>query len=290
MNGKTTFGPILTAMVTPFTADGSVDWTGAGDLLEHLAENGSDGVVIAGTTGEAPTLTDDEQVDLVRLAVERAGERLSVIAGAGSNDTHHAVELTKRVADAGAVGVLSVTPYYNRPNELGIHAHFSAVAAASDLPVILYNIPARTGTDMPDSLIAEIGERNPTVVGVKQARSGTPLPIPGLDVYAGNDDSFAAALDNGAAGGILVASHLVGPLMARMAAQPDQRNEIDSQLRDLYSALACTTNPIPIKSALNQLGLPAGPLRLPLVDATTEEASRIAEALVAVGLTGGAGG
>ncbi|MCX6389987.1 MAG: 4-hydroxy-tetrahydrodipicolinate synthase, partial [Solirubrobacterales bacterium] len=239
-------GTVITAMVTPFSEDGrSIDEVGASKLLEHLIENGSDGVVIAGTTGEAPTLSDDEQVSLVELAVNQAAGRLTIIAGAGSNDTRHAVHLTERVAAAGADAILSVTPYYNRPEQRGIHAHFEAVASASDLPVILYNVPSRTGTDMSDELCREIGNRNETVVGIKQARSGVPNKIDGLDLYAGNDDSFAAALDNGAVGGILVASHIIGKQMRSMALEPENRSQLDAQMRSLYDALGVTTNPIP---------------------------------------------
>ena len=280
-------GTVITAMVTPFSEDGrSIDEVGASKLLEHLIENGSDGVVIAGTTGEAPTLSDDEQVSLVELAVSQAAGRLTIIAGAGSNDTRHAVHLTERVAAAGADAILSVTPYYNRPEQRGIHAHFEAVASASDLPVILYNVPSRTGTDMSDELCREIGDRNETVVGIKQARSGVPNKIDGLDLYAGNDDSFAAALDNGAVGGILVASHIIGKQMRSMALEPENRSLLDAQMRPLYDALGVTTNPIPIKAALNILGLPAGPMRLPLVEADGNQQAHIREALVNLNLIG----
>ena len=280
-------GTVITAMVTPFSEDGrSIDEVGASKLLEHLIENGSDGVVIAGTTGEAPTLSDDEQVSLVELAVSQAAGRLTIIAGAGSNDTRHAVHLTERVAAAGADAILSVTPYYNRPEQRGIHAHFEAVASASDLPVILYNVPSRTGTDMPDELCREIGDRNETVVGIKQARSGVPNKIDGLDLYAGNDDSFAAALDNGAVGGILVASHIIGKQMRSMALEPENRSQLDAQMRSLYDALGVTTNPIPIKAALNILGLPAGPMRLPLVEADRDQLAHIREALLNLNLIG----
>ena len=280
-------GTVITAMVTPFSEDGrSIDEDGASKLLEHLIENGSDGVVIAGTTGEAPTLSDDEQVSLVELAVSQAAGRLTIIAGAGSNDTRHAVHLTERVAAAGADAILSVTPYYNRPEQRGIHAHFEAVASASDLPVILYNVPSRTGTDMSDELCREIGDRNETVVGIKQARSGVPNKIDGLDLYAGNDDSFAAALDNGAVGGILVASHIIGKQMRSMALEPENRSLLDAQMRPLYDALGVTTNPIPIKAALNILGLPAGPMRLPLVEADGDQLAHIREALVNLNLIG----
>lgn len=280
-------GTVVTAMVTPMHDDFSIDWEGAVSLLEHLAAHGSDGVVIAGTTGEAPTLTDDEQIELIRIAVETVGDRLCVIAGAGANDTAHAIRLTERSAAAGADAILSVTPYYNRPNARGIHAHFAAVAAASELPVVLYNIPTRTGTDMPDDLILDIAEANPTVKAVKQARPGIPEPLDGLDIYAGDDERFCDALENGAVGGILVASHLVGTQMMSMIDQPATRRQVDQTLRPLYQALGVTVNPIPIKAALNQLGLPSGPLRLPLVAADDSENAVIAEALAGLGLAAG---
>lgn len=283
-SGPTPFGAVVTAMVTPFNDDLSVDWDGARQLLEHLVANGSDGVVIAGTTGEAPTLTDDEQIELIRVSVEAVGDRVCVIAGAGSNDTRHAVHLTERSAEAGADAVLSVSPYYNRPNEAGIHAHFSAVANATDLPVILYNIPGRTGTDMPDSLCAELAVRNPTIKAIKQARPGVPQPIEGLQIYAGDDERFAEALDAGAAGGILVASHLIGNRMRELVTDPSNRSALDAELNPFYRALGVTVNPIPIKAALKLAGLPSGALRLPLVEADSEQVSVIAAAMKSVGI------
>ena len=283
-SGDAQLGTVVTAMVTPFNADLSVDWDGARELLEHLVAHGSDGVVIAGTTGEAPTLTDDEQIELIRLAVDSVGDRICVIAGAGSNDTRHAVHLTERSAEAGADAILSVTPYYNRPNEAGIHAHFAAVAGASDLPVILYNIPGRTGTDMPDSLCSALAEKHSTIKAIKQARPGVPQPIDGLQIYAGDDERFAEALDVGAAGGILVASHLIGSQMSRLVTEPENRAELDAELSRLYRALGVTVNPIPIKAALALAGLPAGPLRLPLVEADAHQREAIAAAMESLGL------
>jgi 4-hydroxy-tetrahydrodipicolinate synthase len=283
-SGDAQLGTVVTAMVTPFNADLSVDWDGARALLEHLVAHGSDGVVIAGTTGEAPTLTDDEQIELIRLAVDSVGDRICVIAGAGSNDTRHAVHLTERSAEAGADAILSVTPYYNRPNEAGIHAHFAAVAGASDLPVILYNIPGRTGTDMPDSLCSALAEKHSTIKAIKQARPGVPQPIDGLQIYAGDDERFAEALDAGAAGGILVASHLIGSQMSRLVTEPENRAELDAELSPLYRALGVTVNPIPIKAALALAGLPAGPLRLPLVEADAQQRETIAAAMESLGL------
>lgn len=276
-------GAILTAMVTPFDAAGAVDRDGAVRLMHHLVAHGSDGLVIAGSTGEAATLTDDEHIGLVRLAVEEIGGRHTVVAGVGSNDTRHAVDLTRQATEAGADAMLSVTPYYVKPNRRGLVAHFSAVAAATDRPVILYNIPGRTGLDMPNDVCAELAEID-GIVAIKQARSTDVALIDGLDLYAGNDDMLAEVLDLGGAGGILVASHIVGEQMRAMVDEPGRRGAIDASLQDVYAALAVTTNPIPIKAALNLCGLPAGGLRLPLVDADDAELGVIRDMLERHGL------
>src|SRR3954470_3773620 len=178
-------GAILTAMVTPFDAQGRVDEAATVNLMHHLADHGSDGLVVCGTTGEATTLTDDEHVAMIELAVREMGDRLSIIAGAGSNDTRHAVHLTERCTEAGADAILSVTPYYNRPNRRGIVRHYEEVARATDKPVVLYNIPSRTGTNMPPDLLAELAQIE-HVEGVKQANDAELQLIDGLDVYPGN--------------------------------------------------------------------------------------------------------
>ena len=277
-------GTIITAVVTPFSDAGHVNYEAMTTLLEHLITNGSDGVVVAGTTGEAPTLTDDEQIELVGFVAENFKSRLRVIAGAGANDTAHAIRLTERATAAGADAILSVTPYYNRPDRRGLLAHFEAVAGSTDLPVVLYNVPTRTGVDMPDELAAELGALHSNITGMKQARPGVPSAIDGLDLYAGNDDSFAAALDAGAVGGILVASHLVGTQMRHVADSADNRTEKDAPLRSFYDSLGVTTNPVPIKAALDLAGLPGGSLRLPLLSATEAERAVIADAMRPLGL------
>lgn len=276
-------GTVITAMVTPFDARGRVDEEAAVGLMEHLVAHGSDGVLIAGTSGESATLTDDEQIALVGLAAETLRGRATVIAGAGSNDTRHAVELTERVSEAGADAVLSVTPYYNRPNRRGIVAHFRAVAGATDRPVVLYNIPSRTAVDMPNDLLAELALID-GIEAVKQANSDSLALIEGLDLYAGNDDVFCDVLEMGGAGGVLVASHVVGDEMRAMVDEPGRRREIDAGLADVYAALAVTTNPIPVKCALNMLGLGVGGLRLPMVEASEEEADAVRGALARHGL------
>jgi 4-hydroxy-tetrahydrodipicolinate synthase len=268
-------GVILTAIITPFDEQLRVDADAFVSLMHHLAENGSDGFVVCGTTGEASTLTDEEHLGLVELAVRERPSGATIIAGAGSNDTRHAVHLTERASALGVDGVLSVTPYYNRPNRRGIHAHFSAVARASTVPVILYNIPQRTGTDMPNDLLAELAgiER---IDYVKQSNENNLAPVLGLRVYAGNDDIFARTLDMGEAGGILVSSHIVGPLMRRMVDEPENRAAIDKSLHDVYRTLFLTSSPTCTKAALEMLGHRAGGLRLPMVaaDAAEREAVR----------------
>jgi 4-hydroxy-tetrahydrodipicolinate synthase len=276
-------GAILTAVVTPFDADGAVDEAAFVGLLHHLAAHGSDGVVVAGTTGEAPTLDDDEHLRLIRLAVTERPAGFTVVAGTGSNDTRHAVHMTERATALGADAVLSVTPYYNRPNRRGILAHFGEVARATDRPVVLYNIPSRTGTDLPNDLLAELAQVE-GIDFVKQANAANVAPIDGLGLYAGNDDLLAEVLDLGGVGGILVASHLAGDTMRRMVDDPAARAELDAGLHDLYEALSVTTNPIPVKAALELLGLCRGALRLPLVAADEHELAVVRTALERHGL------
>jgi 4-hydroxy-tetrahydrodipicolinate synthase len=278
---------LLTAMITPFAADGSVNEEAAVALARHLLANGSHGLVVAGTTGEAATLTDDEQVRLVELIAAEVGSEGGVVAGAGSNDTRHAIELTERVVGAGAQAVLSVTPYYNKPNRRGIRRHFEEVArAAGGTPVILYNIPGRTAVNMPPDLLAELAQID-GVAGVKQANSDELQPIDGLAILAGNDDVFGRCLDMGGAGGICVASHIVGPQMRRMYDEPDARAELDAELADVFATLFITASPTPLKAALNMLGHDAGTLRLPMVEADEAETAAVRAMLERHGLLAG---
>jgi 4-hydroxy-tetrahydrodipicolinate synthase len=280
-------GPILTAIVTPFDERGAVNDEAFVALMRNLAENGSDGFVVAGTTGEASTLTDEEQLGLIELAISERPAGKSIVAGTGTNDTRQAVFLTERATELGADAMLSVTPYYNRPSRLGLKRHYEAVAAATDKPTILYNIPARTGTNMPPDLLAELAQI-PGISAVKQANAAELQPIDGLDVYAGDDGTFARTLDMGGAGGILVASHIVGNEMRRMVDEPDRRAEIDASLRDVYEALFITSNPTCTKAALNLLGHEVGGLRLPLVEATAQETAAVRAMLERHGLLAGA--
>jgi 4-hydroxy-tetrahydrodipicolinate synthase len=263
-------GGILTAMVTPFDANGDVDEDATVRLIQFLLENGSDGLVITGSTGEGATLTDEEKARLWELAVSETPDGALVVAGTGTYDTRHTVELTERAGDIGVDAMLVVTPYYVKPNRRGLRAHYEAVAGATDKPIILYNIPGRTALDMPNDLLAELAEID-NVHAVKQARYEDLAPIEGLDLLAGNDDVLAKVLDLGGTGGILVASHLVGREMRRMIDEPEARAEIHESLKDLFKALTVTTNPIPIKAALNLAGHTVGGLRLPLVEADEQE-------------------
>ncbi|MDH3226805.1 MAG: 4-hydroxy-tetrahydrodipicolinate synthase [Thermoleophilia bacterium] len=281
-------GSVLTAMVTPFDESGAVDWTTAAELMHHLVDHGSDGLVLSGTTGESPTLTDEEKIALFRLGVSEVGDRASIVAGTGSNDTAHSVHLTEAAHAAGVDAVLAVTPYYNKPPREGLLGHFGAIAAVG-APVILYNIPGRCVINMGPDLIAEIS-RIPGVVGIKEANPdrahmNAVSKIDDLLFYAGNDDTFIDALELGGAGVISVASHLVGPQMVRIwqaAADGDldTARELDRELHDLYAGLFITANPILVKAALQMLGmLPTSTLRLPLVEATPVQRDILATVL-----------
>jgi 4-hydroxy-tetrahydrodipicolinate synthase len=276
-------GAVLTAIVTPFDAEGRVDEDAFVALMRHLAENGSDGFVVAGTTGEASTLTDEEHLGLIELAVGERPAGKSIVAGTGTNDTRHAAYLTERAGELGADAMLSVTPYYNKPSRLGLKRHYEAVAAATDKPIVLYNIPARTATNMPPDLLAELAQIE-GIEGVKQANAAELQQIEGLELYAGDDASFARTLDIGGAGGILVATHIVGNEMRRMVDEPEHRAAIDASLRDVYETLFLTSSPTCTKAALKLLGHEVGGLRLPLVEATEEELAAVRSMLVRHGL------
>ena len=278
-------GSILTAIVTPFDADLRVDEEAFVGLMEHLASNGSDGFVVCGTTGEAATLSDEEHLGLIELAVDQRPAGTTIIAGVGSNDTRHAVALTARACELGADALLSVNPYYNRPNRRGIIAHYREVARAADRPILLYNIPQRTGSDLPNDLLAELAQLE-HIEGVKQANNDNLAMVDGLDLYAGNDDVLARVLDLGGAGGILVASHIVGPELRRMVDEPEHRAEIDAGLQPLLDALAIGPAAMTTKAALALLGRPVGIPRLPYVEADAAEIAILSEALTRHGLLG----
>lgn len=286
-------GDIITAMVTALNEDGSVNYESTARLADWLVSNGSDGLVVSGTTGESPTLTDEEKLTLFKVVKEAVGERATVIAGTGSNDTAHSVELTARATEIGVDGVLVVTPYYNKPPRAGVVAHFEAVAAATDLPVILYNIPGRCVINVDPETLAELGETG-NIVAVKQANPDLGetrrlAELCDMGIYAGNDDMLYPLLEMDAWGGICVASHLAGPQMKRMvelyrAGDREEAARIDQGLALLYEKLFITANPIPVKTALNLLGHDVGGLRLPLVPATPAEEGEIRQALEALAL------
>ena len=262
-------GGVLTAMATPFDEDGAVDHAGAARLAVHLLENGSDGLVVAGSTGEAATLDDDEQIDLLRAVRAEVGEETLLICGSGTNDTRHSINLTRRADEAGADAMLVVTPYYNKPNRAGMRAHVAAIAASTEKPILLYNIPSRTVINVPPEDLAALAEIE-NVVGVKQANDAELGAIEGLNVLAGNDNVFLRCLELGGTGGILVASHLVGPQMAEIrdlfeAGEHERAREAEERLLPLYDALSVTTNPMPLKAALEMVGLCSERMRLPMV-------------------------
>ena len=270
-------------MVTPFDADGRLDEAATVRLMRHLLDHGSDGLVLAGTTGEGSTLTDEEKIRLWELAVAEVGDETYLIAGTGSNDTAHSVHLTERATETGVDAHLVVCPYYNKPNRRGLLAHYGAVAAATDKPVILYNIPSRCVVDMDNDLLRELGQV-PNIAAVKQARYDDVEPIEGLDLLAGNDDKLAEVMDMGGTGGILVSSHVIGREMRRIIDEPEARHEIHDAYRDLFKAMFITSSPIPVKAALNMIGVEVGGLRLPMVEASEEEKSVIREVLQRLGV------
>jgi 4-hydroxy-tetrahydrodipicolinate synthase len=271
-------GTIITAIVTPFDERLEVDEEAFVATLRHLAANGSDGVVVCGTTGEAPTLETPETLRLFELAVAERPEGMAIIAGTGSNDTKHAVHLTEAATERGVDAVLSVTPYYNKPSRRGLKRHFEEVARATDKPVVLYNIPSRTALDMPNDLLAELAQID-RIEYVKQANHANLAKVDGLRIFAGNDDMLADVLDLGEAGGILVASHVVGPEMRRMVDEPENRRAIHDSLKELFAAMFCTASPAPVKAALAMIGRPVGGVRLPLVEVDEGEAEIVRGAL-----------
>jgi len=286
-------GEVLTAIVTPFAADGSVNVGAFRRLCSHLVENGSDGLVVAGTTGESPTLTDEERLELFAAAVEVVGGRATVIAGTGTYSTAHSVHLTKEAEALGVDGFLVVTPYYNKPPARGIVAHFAAIAEVTDKPIVVYNIPQRVVLNIEPETIAELS-RIPNVRAVKQATTDleqarrivgeTPLAL-----YAGNDDLLLPFLELGGTGGVFVFTHLVGERVKEAITRfkegdHEGAREIGQELQPLIDALAVTTNPIPVKAALNMAGHDVGGLRLPLVEATDAEKSVVRAGLEQVGI------
>jgi 4-hydroxy-tetrahydrodipicolinate synthase len=263
-------GAILTAMVTPFDARGNVDEEAMVRLMNHLVDHGSDGLVVCGTTGEAAQLDDEEHLGVIRLAVEEMRGRCPIVAGVGSNDTRHAVKLTARATELGPDALLSVNPYYNRPSRRGIVRHYEEIDRATDLPILLYNIPQRTAQDLPNELLAELAQVE-HIVGVKQANPDNLAKIDGMQIYAGNDDMVADVLDLGEPGGICTSSHIFGEEFRRMVDEPERRREIHESLSDVYRDMAIAPAACTNKAALGLIGVPVGAPRLPYVELDEHE-------------------
>lgn len=285
-------------MVTPFDRDGSVDTEAFRRLCAHLLENGSDGVVVAGTTGESPTLSDEERLELFAAAVEIVHERGgTIVAGTGTYSTEHSVHLTREAHALGVDGFLVVTPYYSKPPVRGIVAHFAAIAAETDKPIVAYNIPQRVVINLEPEALAQLAEI-PNVQYVKQATTDIDqarriVEEIGVTLYAGNDDLLLPFLEVGGSGGIFVFTHIVGTRVKELISRFRDRDRegaaaIEEELRPVVEALAVTTNPIPVKAALNMLGFDVGGLRLPLVEATEEEKAIIRAGLERAGVLAGA--
>jgi 4-hydroxy-tetrahydrodipicolinate synthase len=285
-------GEVLTATVTPFDTDGRVDPERYAELCRYLVDNGSDGVVVSGTTGEAPTLSDEERLELLHAALDAIGHRATVIAGTGTYSTAHSIHLTEQAHEAGAHGMLVVTPYYNKPPPRGIVAHFEAVAGATDRPVMVYNIPSRVVINIEPDTMAELAEI-PNVSAVKQANADIEqarrIVELDLDLYAGDDNIVYPFLEVGGRGGVCVHTHVVGPQVKEMIRRfregdAEGARQIDDELEPAYELLGVVTGPIQIKAALNMLGHDVGGLRLPLVEANEGEQAVIRNCLERLGV------
>ena len=280
-------GEVLTATVTPFDADGAVDYDRYRELCAFLVDNGSDGVVVNGTTGEASTLSEAERTGLIEAALEAVGDRATVVAGTGTNSTEHSIHLTQQAQAAGAHAVLVVTPYYNKPPQRGIVAHFEAVAAATDLPVVVYNIPGRCVINIESKTMAKLAEI-PNVKAVKQSNADLDqarrIVELGLDLYAGDDNLVLPFVELGGLGGVCVHTHVVGPQVKETirrfrAGEVEAARELDAELAPAYELIGVVTGPIQIKAALNLLGHEVGGVRLPLVEASEDEVTQIRSCL-----------
>ncbi|MDG4856997.1 4-hydroxy-tetrahydrodipicolinate synthase [Streptomyces sp. T-3] len=290
---QTPFGRVLTAMVTPFTADGALDLDGAQRLAAHLVDAGNDGLIINGTTGESPTTSDAEKTDLVRAVVEAVGDRAHVVAGVGTNDTRHSIELARAAEQVGAHGLLTVTPYYNKPPQEGLFHHFTAIADSTGLPVMLYDIPGRSGVPINTETIVRLAE-HPRIVANKDAkgdlgRSSWAIARSGLAWYSGDDMLNLPLLSVGAVGFVSVVSHVVTPelralLEAHLSGDVQKATEIHQKLLPVFTGMFRTQGVITTKAALTHQGLPAGPLRLPLVELSAEETHQLKIDLAAGGV------
>lgn len=290
---QTPFGRVLTAMVTPFTADGALDLAGAQRLAAHLVDAGNDGLIINGTTGESPTTSDAEKDQLVRAVLEAVGDRAHVVAGIGTNDTRHSVELARTAERAGAHGLLAVTPYYNKPPQEGLYRHFSAIADATELPVMLYDIPGRSGVPIDTETLVRLAD-HPRIVANKDAkgdlgRASWAIARSGLAWYSGDDMLNLPLLSVGAVGFVSVVGHVVTPelralLDAHLTGDVQKAIEIHQQLLPVFTGMFRTQGVITTKAALALQGLPAGPLRLPLVELSPAETAQLKIDLAAGGV------
>lgn len=290
------FGRMLTAMVTPFDENLEVNYDMAAKLAEYLLEQGNDGIVVNGTTGESPTLNDDEKVQMFRTVKQTVGERAFVIAGTGSNNTHHSIELTQKAAECGVDGIMLVVPYYSKPSQEGLYQHFKTVAAATDLPIILYNIPGRCGTNLAPETVVRLANDVPNIVAIKEAsgnldqiaRLKTMCPAD-FAIYSGDDSLTLPILSIGGAGIISVVAHVAGKDLRKMvdayfAGNVAEAQEINMKLYDIFKTMFITSNPVPVKYALNRIGINVGGVRLPLFEANDAEKTKIDASLSNLGL------
>lgn len=295
MSIKPPFGRLITAMVTPFNKDGAIDWDGVAKLAQHLVDTGHDGIAVNGTTGEAPTTKSSEKLEIIKVVKSVVGEKITVLSGAGDNETSYTVEQAKRSQDAGADGLLVVTPYYNKPPQAGIEAHFRAVAAATDLPIMMYDIPGRTGVEIESDTIVKLFDTVENIVALKDAKgniAATSWVIKrcGVPVYSGDDILNLPFLSVGAVGFVSVCGHTVGNQLKAMldawfAGNAPRALEIHQELLPVFTGTFRTQGAILTKAAMALMGLPGGTTRLPLVDATEAQIAQLRIDLTAGGVT-----
>jgi 4-hydroxy-tetrahydrodipicolinate synthase len=293
MSTQAPFGRLITAMITPFAKDGSIDWNGVATLANHLADHGHDAIAVNGTTGEAPTTKSSEKLEIIKVVKSTVGSRVKVLSGAGDNETSYTVEQAKRSADAGADGLLIVTPYYNKPPQAGIEAHFKAVASSTDLPIMMYDIPGRTGVEIESDTIVRLFEL-PNIVALKDAKGNLAATSDviarcGIPVYSGDDILNLPFLSIGAVGFVSVCGHTVGSELKEMldawfAGDTTRALEIHQKLIPVFKGTFKTQGAILTKAAMNLMGLPGGTTRLPLVDATPAQIATLREDLIAGGV------
>ena len=295
MNTQAPFGRLLTAMVTPFNNDGAIDWDGVAKLAQHLVDIGHDGIAVNGTTGEAPTTKSSEKLEIIKVVKSVVGPKVTVISGAGDNETSYTVDQAKRSQDAGADALLVVTPYYNKPPQAGIEAHFRAVAAATNLPIMMYDIPGRTGAEIESDTIVKLFESVDNLVALKDAKgdiAATSWVIKrcGIPVYSGDDILNLPLLSVGAVGFVSVCGHTVGRQLKEMldvwiAGNAQRALEIHQELLPVFTGTFRTQGAILTKAAMTLMGLPGGTTRLPLVDATKAQVEQLRKDLIAGGVT-----